>query len=369
MHTHTTQCKSVGVVCSQAGECCSDRCELNSLGDRVCQPGSGCKGEGEACTTASQCCSLSCQGGVCATGSLCAPQGGACTTATDCCTNDCDTGLGVCQDTAAPCDTLGASCNQDGNCCSGRCDPVAPGDLRCLPIGPCASAGDVCGGDDDCCNGICDQGLCAALGSCTTVYEPCSGGGECCSGICGDPGTGYPVCLYVGGCTPMKELCSDNSDCCSGSCISDDGGLSMRCEDPPGCLDDGELCGFASSNNCCSEGSSACLPTAIGVTRCWGSSTECIPVTGACSFSDECCEGVCAPDPNAGGELRCNPTCVSDGQACTADADCCNLSCVDGICGPPEVTCIPLGGPCTVNEECCDGICDQSAHICGIIVN
>jgi hypothetical protein len=355
-----TDCWGLGTPCTDPGQCCSDRCEMDSMGETVCQPGDGCLGTSETCETASQCCTLFCDGGACAEGGICEPTGGTCDEASDCCGNDCDTTASECLDSGAPCQPLGDICSSDGNCCSGRCAEIAPGDLRCQPIGPCASEDEVCTADSECCNNSCADGLCEALGGCTTVYEPCSGGGECCSGICGDPGTGYPVCLYIGGCTVMGEICQTNEECCSfgnsnlpdTACSAD--GSAMRCVDPPGCVDDGELCGFASSNNCCSGGSDNCMPTSMGVSRCFFSDTECIPTAGECSFSDECCDGVCAPDPNTG-TLVCNPGCIPEDDQCTTDADCCSGNCnLEGICGPDEDPCVPLGGACVLPEDCCD---------------
>jgi len=358
-------CLGLGEPCTDPVECCSGRCEMDSLGETVCQPGDGCRGTDEACDIAAQCCTLFCDGGFCAEGGICEPAGGTCDEASDCCGNDCDIGQSLCLDSGAPCQPLGDTCSNDGNCCSGRCGEVAPGDLRCLPIGPCASADEVCNDNSECCNQSCVNGLCESLGGCTTVYEPCSGGGECCSGICADPGTGYPVCLYIGGCTPIGEICQVDEDCCSfgnpnlpgPACTLD--GSALRCADPPACLDDGELCDYAASNNCCSGGQSHCMPTSIGVSRCFFSDTECIPTGGECSFSDECCVGVCAPDPQTG-ILVCNPTCIPEGDQCTADADCCSGHCnADGICGPDEDPCVPLGGVCVVAEDCCD-----PTHLC-----
>ena len=357
-----TACNGLGTVCADPSECCSDRCLMDSLGDTVCQPGDGCLGTGETCTTAAQCCTLFCDAGSCAEGGLCEPVGGTCDEASDCCGNDCDTGQSECLDSGGACQPLGDTCNSDGNCCSGRCVETSPADWRCQPIGPCGSGAEVCTADSECCSNSCVGGLCEILGACLTVYEPCTGGGSCCSGICGDPGTGYTVCLYIGGCTPMNEICTTNEECCSfgnpnlngPACEPTGAGNAMRCQDPPACLDDGELCGTGSSNNCCSGGSSHCMPTSIGVSRCFFSDTECVPTNGECSFSDECCDGVCAPDPNTG-ILVCNPSCIPEGDQCTTDADCCSGNCnQNGVCGPDEDPCVPLGGACTTAAECCD---------------
>jgi hypothetical protein len=61
---------------------------------------------------------------------------------------------------------------------------------------------------------------------------------------------------------------------------------------------------------------------------------------------------------------------VPEGDACTADADCCAagdcaLRCIDGLCAQGDVCCVPLGGPCTSDGECCDGACDEIEGFCG----
>jgi len=325
-----TDCWGLGTPCTDPGECCSDRCEMDSLGDTVCQPGDGCLGAGETCTVAAQCCTLFCDGGTCAEGGICEPTDGTCDEDLDCCGNDCDRW-------------------PPGTCVASPSAPAVP-KTRSAPRTP--SAATTAASMDS-------ASPWAAAPRCTSPARAAASAARA-SGICGDPGTGYPVCLYIGGCTVMGEICQTNEECCSfgnsnlpdTACSAD--GSAMRCVDPPGCVDDGELCGYASSNNCCSGGSANCMPTSIGVTRCFFSDTECIPTGGECSFSDECCDGVCAPDPNTG-TLVCNPGCIPEGDQCTTDSDCCSGNCnSDGICGPEEDPCVPLGGACIIAEDCCD---------------
>jgi hypothetical protein len=174
-----------------------------------------------------------------------------------------------------------------------------------------------------------------------------------------DPGIGYPICVYLSGCRPVGELCITTSDCCSGLCNPD--GPVFRCDNPPGCQPDGEMCGIAATNNCCNGKSSGCRPTIAGVSRCFGTPVGgCFADGAACNFSDECCCGLCADD--GAGDMVCCPAgilCVDDGDSCTADEDCCSGYCnmITGECGADEDPCDELVAPCTLDIECCSGYC------------
>ena len=105
-----------------------------------------------------------------------------------------------------------------------------------------------------------------------------------------------------------------------------------------------------------------------GVYRCYFSDNpdDCLPDLAPCSFSDECCCLLCAPDSE--GDFVCCPggvDCVPNGGACVSDADCCDLHCVDGVCQPPDIDCVPMGGECVVDEDCCAGlICNPETGRC-----
>lgn len=153
----------------------------------------------------------------------------------------------------------------------------------------------------------------------------------------------------------MGELCATDADCCGSICDPDDSGLSLRCQNPPGCQPAGEMCGTGATNNCCG-GKEYCRPTIAGVSRCWGEGwTECLDAGEICHFGDECCSGVCTMWPD--GVFRCGSTCVPEGGSCTSDGDCCTGVCRSGICGPPDTSCLPLEAPCTLPEDCCSGFC------------
>jgi hypothetical protein len=84
---------------------------------------------------------------------------------------------------------------------------------------------------------------------------------------------------------------------------------------------------------------------------------ECIPDGQSCAFGDQCCSGVCVPDPRTG-ELVCNPDCSANELSCTTNSDCCGGYCNPETmaCAPPPGDCIPALGPCMVDADCCDGL-------------
>lgn len=359
-------CTVLGESCSASSECCSGRCEAGPDGEPVCVLGGACAGLGEDCSMAIDCCSFRCVDGTCAEGEPCVTTGGDCTGAADCCSDICTDGS--CESSGDGCVPLGELCGGDDSvCCSGHCQDV-DGTYRCTQTSVCRGEGDLCDEDGDCCSGLCGaDGHCPVLAECQTVGEPCTGFHECCSGVCADPGTGTQVCQFPSGCRSIGEICLEDDDCCGGLCREAGSEGLQRCEKPasPGCLPAGEVCGgsaYGNSYNCCPSGpdggEALCLPTDIGITRCWGQGTEdeCIPDGEPCEFSDECCGGFCLPDDE--GNLVCGTQCVEQGGACTTHADCCDdLVCEDGVCTDNPYGCVPVGGPCETGEDCCTGTC------------
>lgn len=85
--------------------------------------------------------------------------------------------------------------------------------------------------------------------------------------------------------------------------------------------------------------------------------TCCVTVGNACAADSDCCSNNC----DAGGLCAAAFVCATAGNPCVVDADCCGglvcnalLTCV----AAPPPTCIANGSPCAANADCCSGICD-----------
>jgi hypothetical protein len=76
-----------------------------------------------------------------------------------------------------------------------------------------------------------------------------------------------------------------------------------------------------------------------------------------CTKGSQCCTGICNTElgkKNKDGKGRCR--CVTRGNGCTEDKNCCNtLTCIAGTCGGGG-TCAPEGATCTADADCCDGL-------------
>lgn len=364
-----------------------------------CSPG------GADCDAAIDCCSLTCKNGVCDdSGSGCAQLGDSCGDAAERCSNKCEGG--VC-DQGGGCLQPGDDCTTGGSvCCSGVCvdNPNQPGEKWCgQPLSGCHVEGEVCSTNADCCGNLCaDNGsgikTCVPQGACFPVGEACSGPSQCCSNACIELLPGAAFCQSIGGCKPIGELCSSDASCCTKSCQTEPNGV-KKCGLPANCRPPGEICD-ESFGECCPgvpQGKLLCFEGSYGVLRCHepcclfagtvcatDDDCDCVPTDGECLTPDDCCGGICAPDPNDGGKLKCNPgtsgtggaggsigtggaggapMCLGVGEGCSSNADCCS-----GLRGGGEFPtcddspCKSIGAFCATSSECCAGLsCVDSA--------
>jgi hypothetical protein len=180
--------------------------------------------------------------------------------------------------------------------------------------------------------------------------------GECCPGVpqgkllCFEGSYGVlrcqePCCLFGG------VACQTNDECCSKQCNPNsntcDNGFACKVYSED-CQANGECCSNTCTNGKCAD-------------------CECTPTGGECLTPDDCCGGICAPDPNDGGKLKCNPGGESDGGTpqCTGVGGTCfsNAECCQGLCGGvgefkscQDSPCKSIGALCADTGECCGGL-------------
>src|ERR1019366_2467220 len=108
----------------------------------------------------------------------------------------------------------------------------------------------------------------------------------------------------------------------------------------------------------------------------------CLPQGGSCTQDVDCCRescigGVCGLSGHVdGGDAGDGGACIATGAVCTAQDTCCNAgaNCTasggSSICTLPGAACLPQGGSCTQDIDCCQescigGICEVPGHADG----
>lgn len=371
------QCLTPATVGCQPYTCGPTSCRGDCTADAHCVDGSYCNGgvcepqlgAGSACTQSVQCSSGHCVDGVCCNtactsqceacnlpgqAGACLPVSGAPVGNRTACAGD-DVCGGVCDGVNRfACSYPGAGTECRAASCSGATATLA---ASCDGAGSCPAAQTV-----DCPDG-CDGSLCA--GAACTVNADCSAGEVCRAGICAPAGE-------------LGAACSSGAECASGYCIDGvccDGACTGQCEacnvagslgtcSPvpagdaprgarPACTSDGSVCaGYCDGStrsacaypdgDVCRAGSCNADGVATVEARCQGEGV--CPVerqqdcgAAGCDATSEQCDGPCASDPSAcaATEFCSAGLCVpkrTDGQSCSADAECTNGHCVDGVC-------------------------------------
>ncbi|HEV8701325.1 MAG TPA: LamG-like jellyroll fold domain-containing protein [Candidatus Polarisedimenticolia bacterium] len=349
-------CNGSNTVTCTASDACHDA--------GTCDPGTGlcsnpAKPNGAACSDGNACTQTdTCQAGVC-TGSSTVTC-----TASDQChdAGTCNPGTGLCSNPAKP---NGAACS-DGNACTptdtcqagvctgsntvictasdqchdaGTCDP---GTGLCSnpakPNGAACSDGDACTQTDTCQSGVCTGSNTVTC----TASDQCHNAGTCnpATGVCSNPAKPNGAACSDGNACTQTDTCQ--AGVCTGSntvtCTASD-----QCHNAGTCDPGTGLCSNPAKPNgaACSDGN-------------------------ACTTTDACQNGACAPGPAA--DCNDNNVCTDDScdppvgcrhsnnTASCDDGDVCNGTgvCHDGACaGTPPPNCDD-GNPCSTDS--CDPV-------------
>lgn len=172
--------------------------------------------------------------------------------------------------------------------------------------------------------------------------EPCTSPSQCLTGRCEPAVTGTAGEICLGACFADGVACTKALDCCSTGCH---GGVCGSL-----CTLEGESCD--ADADCCSN---ICTGGRCDIDRvnrdCRPTGEDCTSGTGR-GCCNECNEDTGRCDFGPG-------TCFGQGVACTAGADCCNGSCINGVCRTP---CVANGGTCMAADECCSFQCSPSGQ-------
>ena len=372
--------KTQGTLCGGASECGSGNCV-----DGVCC-NTSCSGQCQACNvnaggiTPGTCTTIS--GAPVGTRPACTSDGSSCggacdgTSATACAYPGAST---VCR--AASCtsgtQTSAADCNGTGTCpasATQACSPYVCGatacKISCSTTSDCV-AGDYCNSSGQCVPTIANGGICSANAQCTNGN--CVDG-VCCNSACGAECQACDVAGAVGFCSPVsgaphgaRAACATDGSSCGGSC---DGVNVTACAYPTAqcrgasCTGSTEtLAASCSGGSCPAVQTQSCNAYVCGATACktsCGSSSDCI-AGDYCNSSSQC-----VPTIANGGTCSANAQCTNgncvDGvccnSACGGECQACDVAGAVGVCSP--VTGAPHGSraACATDGSSCGGSCD-----------
>ena len=355
---------TAGTTCDGLGDC-RDATTSACAGDLLCADASACLTRcttdrdcrvGNFCDATGVCLDLKARGQPCTADRMC--TSGICADSL-CCDGRCTGLCESCATAAAPgtcsAHTTGTDpeedCGECGTCNSGACLPHARGtdpDDDCAARAPCFQTG-FCDGDFGCAaaasTATCGDGAC--IGTVLVAPRLCDG-----EGSCNDPvitpcvayrcDNGGAACRT--GCSNGAH-CQDGFFCAGGQCVPKHT-KGATCASASSCLS-----AFCSDNRCCDTSCGNVCETCAGNNP------------GTCSDIDGAPDGACS------GELICESgECrLTDGASCSADGECANRDCVDGVCCPTSCNgecetcesgeCQPISselypGECPINQWC-----------------
>ncbi|KAL3308293.1 hypothetical protein Ciccas_013177 [Cichlidogyrus casuarinus] len=247
----------------------------------------------------------------------------------------------------------------DTKCCSPN---VCNANERYGYCEACISNGNLCSKSRHCCDENCDftTGRCVARKSCVAENAWCELGPtapsytKCCSPfLCNST----QRVGYCNTCISNGNVCSRDDECCDKKCD----GYTSRCMRRDYCAKHLVFCevGPTTNHKCCS-------PNVCNAVERYGYCQECVSEGNLCKSDGECCDKKCDQDT---GRCAKPKFCASKNALCelhpTSDTKCCspnvcNASKRYGYCK----ACISNGNLCSKNEECCNDECDQSTGRC-----
>ncbi|MGE0789222.1 MAG: hypothetical protein AB7S26_26345 [Sandaracinaceae bacterium] len=188
-------------------------------------------------------------------------------------------------------------------------------------------------------------------GACGTAGSACCSG-FCNSGLTCDPGSN--LCLAAS-CGAAGQACCDEGPPCMGA---------LTCSAAGTCA----MGTMADAGPSCGMNGTACCPTApqCGAGLVCTASGTCGVAPACGALGQACCSGSMCNSPlvcSAGSCTSGAPMCHSDGTSCSVSSECCNNSCVSGICQ------IPTGGGCEAHFDCVSCTSDPDCMFCGVCVD
>jgi hypothetical protein len=196
----------------------------------------------------------------------------------------------------------------------------------------------------------------AFVPKCGAEQAACSGNSDCCSNLC----LGNHCVSSISTCGAAGANCGVSTDCCTGACIKGTCGSAQ-------CVSIGDACPAGGTNACCTDTCVNGKCAAIGSTADGGTGGACLTAGNKCAHDGDCCSGLCTN----GTCNKASSFCLQNGEMCFTGSDCCGGTCSapngqpvsqtnPGLCGTPggAVNCTAVDGViCAGTTPGCPGPC------------
>jgi hypothetical protein len=160
--------------------------------------------------------------------------------------------------------------------------------------------------------------------------EICGAGCDCCSNTCEADASGVKRCKKLGDptCGSSGQVKLENGEICETDC---------QCKS--------NLCAEPRPPDSGGQFPKRCLDEPVSSTECKGEGEGCVD-------PGQCCDGLCLPDQSSG---ACGFNCGGGGTAGTGGGGgTSGAGGSSGSGGTPS--CVPLSGACTTSSDCCSGL-------------